>query len=121
MTYRQGRDLEWKVRDLLVTAGYRVLRMAGSKGAADLVAIKVGQILWVQVKRTTVPGPEAWNALLDLAEMTPGGVAVLATCNPRKPVRFERMTGRKIPGSPVASFRLLEPFPVDFAESKESK
>lgn len=113
--YAQGKRLEDKVRDLLRAAGYVVLRTAGSKGACDLIAVKPGQVLLVQVKRTSAPGPADWNALYDLAEMA-AAVPVLATCSPRKPVRYERLTGRKIPGSPVASFRLLEPFTIDFAE-----
>lgn len=38
--YVSGRNFEYKVRDYLVSKGYLVIRSAGSKGVADLVAIK---------------------------------------------------------------------------------
>jgi Holliday junction resolvase len=92
--YRNGRNREWKVRDALIDAGYTVLRTAGSKGALDLLAIKPGQWLFVQVKTTTAPGPASWNALYDLALMA-DAVPVLATCPPRQPITYHRLTARK--------------------------
>jgi Holliday junction resolvase len=38
--YNRGRAFEYKVRDLFRESGYYVIRSAGSKGIADLVAIK---------------------------------------------------------------------------------
>lgn len=46
--YELGRDFEYKVRDRLLGCGYFVVRSAGSKGAADLVAGKSGNTLLVQ-------------------------------------------------------------------------
>lgn len=40
--YQKGRALEYKVRDLFIKHGYFVVRSAGSKGKADLVALKAG-------------------------------------------------------------------------------
>ena len=38
--YISGRNFEYKVRDYLTSKGYLVIRSAGSKGVADLVAIR---------------------------------------------------------------------------------
>lgn len=103
--YAAGRTREYKVRDLLVDNGYDVVRSAGSKGAIDLVAIKPGQILFVQVKTLAPPGPKALNKLYDLASHV-GAVPVLATCAPRMPIRLEVLTARKDKAgrSPLAPF-----------------
>lgn len=103
--YSDGRRREYKVRDLLAEAGYDIVRSAGSKGAIDLVAIKTGQILFVQVKTTTPPGPTSWNKLYDLAVCV-GAVPVLATCGLRQPIKLEVLTARKEKAgrSPLAPF-----------------
>jgi hypothetical protein len=46
----RGASFERKVADLLESDGYLVIRAAGSHGAADLVALKLGQVLFVQCK-----------------------------------------------------------------------
>jgi Holliday junction resolvase len=51
--YSRGRKFEWEVRDLLRSNGYVVIRSAGSKGSADLVAGKGGHSLFVQCKLGT--------------------------------------------------------------------
>lgn len=108
--YRAGRDLEHEVRHQLEGDGYSVIRSAGSKGAVDLIAIKVGQVLFVQVKRTTAPGPAAWNLLFDLAEMA-SAIPVLATARP-KPITYARITARKTAVQRPAS-ALTVPFHTD--------
>lgn len=75
--YEKGRALENRVRDHLREEGYEVIRSAGSKTKVDLVAIKPGQILFVQCKRDGALPPAQWNALWDLAQMV-GAVPVLA-------------------------------------------
>ena len=52
--------MERKAKAELEEKGYLVVRSAGSKGPADLVAIKIRQI---QVKK--VEKPQAWTAELD--------------------------------------------------------
>jgi Holliday junction resolvase len=37
--YAVGRRLEWRVRRLLEEQGYFVVRSAGSRGRADLIAV----------------------------------------------------------------------------------
>jgi hypothetical protein len=105
-----GRNLEWEVRHELEADGYSVIRSAGSKGAVDLIAIKAGQVLFVQVKRTTPPSPAAWNLLFDLAEMA-SAIPVLATARP-KPITYQRITARKT-APPRRASALTVPFHTD--------
>ncbi len=48
--YERGRRLEYHARSDLRKQGFTVIRSAGSKGPADLVAINQKQVLLVQVK-----------------------------------------------------------------------
>ena len=48
--YDGGADLERAAKKLLEDNGYYVVRSAGSKGAADLAALKPGEVLLVQCK-----------------------------------------------------------------------
>lgn len=74
--YRMGRSLEQRVKLKLMAAGWFVVRSAGSKTAADLVAAKDGVIWLVQCKRSGALPPAEWNALLDAAAQA-GGVPVM--------------------------------------------
>lgn len=65
--YSDGRRLEYAARDTLEADGYWVIRAPGSKGKADLVAIKPGQILLVQCKKSKPIGPDERAALRNLA------------------------------------------------------
>lgn len=92
--YQRGRALEHRVRTHLRAQGYEVLRTAGSKSKIDLVAIKQGQILFVQCKRSGALPPAEWNALWDLALMA-GAVPVLAEQLKPRGRKYWRLTGRK--------------------------
>lgn len=48
--YRGGADLERAAKKALEDNGYYVIRSAGSKGAVDLAALKIGETLLVQCK-----------------------------------------------------------------------
>ncbi|MBI3764145.1 MAG: hypothetical protein HY260_20075 [Chloroflexi bacterium] len=50
--YRKGARLEQKARKLLESLGYTVIRSAGSKGPADLIAIGPTHVRLIQVKAT---------------------------------------------------------------------
>ncbi len=91
--YRLGRDLEYRAKRLLETDGYFVLRAAASKGPVDLVAIKPGQTLFVQCKRSGTLPPAEWNALFDLA--LPLGAVPLMAVRGLRGTQFQRLTGRK--------------------------
>lgn len=95
--YEKGRALEHRVRAHLREEGFEVLRTAGSKSKVDLVALKQGQILFVQCKRSGALPPAEWNALWDLALMV-GAIPVLAEQLVRGR-KYWRLTGRKdVPG-----------------------
>lgn len=71
--YRKGSRYERKAREELEAKGYCVIRSAGSRGAADLVAVKV---LYVQVKATDVP--RAWTPELEqMCEELPTGPGIV--------------------------------------------
>ncbi len=65
--YSDGRRLEYAARDVLAADGYEVFRSAGSKGTADLIAIKPGDIVLVQCKKSKPIGPAERDALRSLA------------------------------------------------------
>jgi hypothetical protein len=48
--YAIGRRFEWRVRDHFKEKGYFVLRSPRSSGPVDLVAIKKGEVLFIQCK-----------------------------------------------------------------------
>jgi Holliday junction resolvase len=98
--YQVGKRFEDKCRDHLRSEGYEVLRSAGSKTKIDLVAIKPGQLLFVQAKRDASIRPGEWDRLVDLAAMV-GAIPVLACNGPAgRGVVYWRLTGRKNRGQP---------------------
>ena len=77
--YHLGRAVEYRVADRLRADGYEIQRAASSKGIADLIAIKPGQVLFISVKRTALPGPDERRELVRVARMLPGiAVPVIA-------------------------------------------
>lgn len=91
--YALGRAVEYAVIHDLTGNGYVCTRAASSKGAADVIAIKPGQVLLVSVKRSTPPGPVERSALVGVARMLPGvGVPVVAI-GPASSLTYRRLTG----------------------------
>ena len=66
--YKKGRNFEYRTKNHLIQHGYEVLRAAASKGPADLVAFKKGEILFIQCKIGNFHYVEEWNHLIDVAE-----------------------------------------------------
>jgi Holliday junction resolvase len=93
--YSRGMVLERRVVHTLEADGYYVISAKGSKGVADHIAIKAGQILVVQDKLTDRLDPEPWNALVDLADRI-GGLPIFVHRDGRNLVWW-RLTGRKVP------------------------
>lgn len=90
--YARGRDVEYRAQDYLRANGYDTMRAASSKGIADVIGVKPGQVVLVNVKRTTMPGPAERAELLRVAALLPGcGVPLVAIGLPR--LRFWRLTG----------------------------
>ena len=75
--YRKGRALEYAVKRHLEEQGYFVVRSAGSRGPADLVALKNGEILLIQCKKDGHLSKDEAYELLEAARVA-GGKAVLA-------------------------------------------
>jgi hypothetical protein len=114
----RGTALELAVRREFDASGYRTMRAAASQGSikADIIAIKPGQVVFVQAKRhgpkraasgraVDVP-PAEWNALLEAALWVPGrgGVALIATGIPTSIMYYE-ITGMKGPGTRAIPWR----------------
>ena len=53
--YKKGHRWELKVKKMWEAKGFVVYRSAGSKGAADLIALKNGKIVLIQVKVNKKP------------------------------------------------------------------
>ncbi len=93
--YTRGRAFEYRTKALLESLGYYVIRSAGSKGIADLVAIGDTVAAFVQCKRSGAISAKEWNALyskclelhaIPLVAMMRGkhrGVAIYRLLGPR--------------------------------------
>jgi Holliday junction resolvase len=94
--YEAGNRFEKRVAQHLRDEGYVVWQTRGSKSAADLIALRVGQVLLVQVKGgVTTLNHEQWNALYDLARMC-GALPVIADRNARQ-IRWRRIIDQHQP------------------------
>lgn len=76
---RAGKRFEWQVRDRLQDDGYLLITSAGSMTACDMIAVKPGEILFVQCKAGVAgngtPGlvsPAERIGLLAFAQCLPG-------------------------------------------------
>ena len=92
--YSNGSAFERRVAVDLERDGYACMRAAGSKGAADLIALKPGQVLLVQCKRTNgqLP-PHERRALTELAARVAAIAVVAFQPVPRKPIEYRQLTG----------------------------
>lgn len=116
--YERGAYLERRVRAHLQHDGYLVVRSAGSKSPLDLLAVKVGETLLIQVKRGGRLPVADWNELVDLADYY-AGHAILATSDEKRGrLRFWRLTGRR---KPYGKTYPCEPFSTDRVRSRETR
>ena len=93
--YRRGRALEYRVRDEFKAHGYPlVLRSPQSRGKIDVVAIRPGEVVFVQCKRGGGLGVAEWNEVLDLSRAC-GAIPLLASCPTGRGTVYMRLTGRK--------------------------
>jgi Holliday junction resolvase len=104
-----GRRFEYRIRDMLRANGYWVMRSPASKSPIDLVAIKPGQVLFVQCKVNGRLGPAEWNTLMDTAEAA-GALPVMAERPSRGKARYWLLAKRK-DGS--GRRQPMEPFTID--------
>jgi len=109
--YADGTRFERKARLDLADNGYEVIRAAGSKGStkADLVALKPGQLLLVQCKRSGTLPPDEWDRRVEVAAWV-GALPILAANGPLgRGVVYTRLLGPKRRGvrtQPVETFSL---------------
>lgn len=96
-TASTGRRIEHLVRDDMTAHGWLVAaRSAGSKGAADLVAVRPGRVAFVQVKRTDPRlSPAERERLIALADRLGHHIAlpIVACKPPRRPIEYRMLTG----------------------------
>jgi Holliday junction resolvase len=90
--YKRGRALEYAVQADLQNEGFETLRSAGSHGAADIVAFKPGQVVFVQCKLTGNCPPSERAALLRLAALVVG-VPIVAARPLRQRIQYRQLTG----------------------------
>lgn len=95
MSYKNGRAFEYRVKHYLEENGYWVIRSAGSKGEADLIAFKFGETLFIQVKGNDAPlSPGEWNGLISLSRRL-GATPIHAFRSKRKIVLNKILSPRK--------------------------
>lgn len=87
--YEAGRRLEQDTVKELRKNGYATFRASGSKGIADVIAFKPGQVLFIQAKTKGVISPADRLDLLWLAGMIPGGLPLVVT---RPRTTYRRLT-----------------------------
>lgn len=92
--YASGARFERKVRDHLAQEfGFFVIRSPQSRSPLDLVAIRRGQIFFVQCKSDARFDPDEWNEFYDLCEEV--GATPLMAANERGRIAYFRLLARK--------------------------
>ena len=89
-SYEKGRRFEYRVRDFLKNKDYFVLRSPRSKGPVDLVAIRKGEILFIQCKSWGCIDKEEKEQLISLAKSV-GAMPLMVHRRPKPPnypIRF---------------------------------
>jgi Holliday junction resolvase len=93
-SYDDGVRVEHATIHDLQKNGYDTVRAASSKGFADVVAVKPGQILFVNCKRTTPPGPTERAELLRVAAHLPGIALPIVALKPlRQSLQYRVLLG----------------------------
>jgi Holliday junction resolvase len=90
---RRGTRYEKRAAAALRKDGYFVMEARASKGLADLLALKIGQVLMVQVKSGDADLADGWfNELFDAATRH-GAMAVIADYPRAGKLRLRRIIG----------------------------
>ena len=92
-SYHDGRRIEYAVIHALTEAGWECTRAASSKGSADVIAIRAGEVALVNVKRTSPPGPAERAALLRVADLIPTVSAPVVALGPASRLTWRLLTG----------------------------
>jgi len=110
--YRDGRDLEYAVMAHLEKNGYTIMcRAAGSHGPADVIAVKPGELLFVQCKTNSKDSAAKRANLARLATWA-AAIPLVASWQPTGP-RGGRRPGysRAVAGNPWTPDHALEVAP----------
>lgn len=91
--YAAGRRIEYAVMHDLEANGYDMQRAASSKGVADCIGFKPGQVVLVSVKRTSMPGPGERADLLRVAGFLPGVAVPLVALGPVAKLQYRELVG----------------------------
>lgn len=90
--YRRGVYREKATADALRADGYHVIESRGSHGVADLIAVKPGQVLLVQVKAGDAAFADGWWNDLYGTAVRCGAIPVVADWPGRGRLRLRRIT-----------------------------
>lgn len=93
--YRVGRDFEYQTRDDLKRRGYLVVRTPASRSPADLIAIKTGELLFVQCKLHGDFPPAEWNEFMDFAESVSATPVMANRRSVGRGIEYHLLTARK--------------------------
>lgn len=93
--YSRGRNFEYRVEHHYQNKGWVVVRSAGSKGAADLIAARQGEIHIIQCKIDGYLSPAEREQLKAVADEF-GGVAVVAYRDKGKLCLSDLLTGLQV-------------------------
>jgi Holliday junction resolvase len=110
--YARGTAAEKRTAAQLRKDGYYVVESRGSHGVADLLAVKPGQVLLVQVKTGDARLDGFWWNELHEAAQHAGALAIVADWPKRGRLRLRQITGQHRPRSklwPCAPFATDEP------------
>lgn len=97
--YARGRAFEYRVMHDLARRGFQVMRSPGSRGPADLIAVAVGQQLYVQAKVDGRITPEERTKFVELTSSI-AARALLAERKDGRTLRYFDITAAGI-GSEV--------------------
>ncbi len=92
--YRLGRAVEYAVRDDLRKHGYFVLRSPASKTPIDLVAIKTGEVVFLQCKRSGAVSVKEWNEFWDLC-ISVDADPIIASRPTGRGIKYQRILAPK--------------------------
>jgi Holliday junction resolvase len=112
--YARGVAAEKRTAAQLRKDGYYVVESRGSHGVADLVAVKPGQVLMVQVKTGEARLDGTWWNELHYAARRAGALPIVADWPRRGHLRLRRIIGQHEPRSKLWPWA---PFETDEVEA----
>lgn len=77
-SYSKGADFERACRDVLLAAGFAVVRATGSHTKIDLVAFRANELLFIQCKTNGIISPADRRELCRLASLIFDAVPIVA-------------------------------------------